>query len=47
VSDAIITISEGLLNKDFHSTGRTVEAMGIDPSWSVEQVKHYLAEGTE
>jgi opine dehydrogenase len=47
VSDAIITISEGLLGKDFRSIGRTVETMGLDPSWSVSQVKHYLAEGTE
>lgn len=47
VSDAVITIAEGLLDKDFRSTGRTVETMGIDPSWSASQVKHYLAEGTE
>ena len=47
VSDAIITIAEGLLGKDFRSMGRSVETMGIDPSWSVEQVKHYLEEGTE
>ncbi len=47
VTDAVITISEGLLNKDFRSIGRTVETMGIDPSWSVEQVKRYLAEGEE
>jgi opine dehydrogenase len=47
VSDAIITISEGLLGKDFRSIGRTVETMGLDPAWSVSQVKHYLAEGTE
>jgi opine dehydrogenase len=47
VSDSIITIAEGLLGKNFRSMGRTVETMGIDPSWSVEQVKHYLEEGTE
>jgi len=45
VSDATITIAEGLLDRDFWSIGRTVEAMGIDPSWSVEQLKSYLHEG--
>jgi opine dehydrogenase len=45
VSDATITIAEGLLDRDFWSIGRTVEAMGIDPSWSVEQLKRYLQEG--
>jgi len=45
VSDATITIAEGLLDRDFWSIGRTVETMGIDPSWSVEQVKAYLHEG--
>ncbi len=45
VSDAIITLAEGLLDRDFRSMGRTVEAMGIDPSWSVEKLKRYLKEG--
>jgi opine dehydrogenase len=45
VSDATITIAEGLLGRDFWSIGRTVEAMGIDPAWSVDQLKVYLHEG--
>ena len=45
VTDAVITIAEGLLDRDFRSIGRTIEQMGIDPSWSVEEVKRYLAEG--
>ncbi|MBN1837698.1 MAG: NAD/NADP octopine/nopaline dehydrogenase family protein [Spirochaetales bacterium] len=45
VSDAIITLAEGLLDRDFRTNGRTVEAMGIDPKWSVEQLKRYLHEG--
>jgi opine dehydrogenase len=46
VTDAIITMAEVLLSKDFRAMGRTVEAMGIDPSWSVEELKAYLGEGT-
>jgi opine dehydrogenase len=45
VSEATITIAEGLLDRDFWSIGRTVEAMGIDPAWSVERLKAYLHEG--
>lgn len=45
VSDAITTLAEGLLNRDFRSIGRTVETMGFDPSWTVEELKRYLEEG--
>jgi opine dehydrogenase len=45
VSDAIITMAEVLLETDFRAMGRTVEAMGIDPTWSVGKMKRYLAEG--
>lgn len=44
-SDAIITLAEGLLDRDFWSIGRTAESMGINPSWTVEQVKNYLENG--
>jgi opine dehydrogenase len=46
VTDAIITLSEELLQKDCWAIGRTVEAMGIDPRWSKETVKRYLRDGT-
>lgn len=45
VISAVITMAEGLLDKDYRSTGRTVEALGIDPGWSLEQIKAYLYEG--
>ena len=45
VTDAIITLAEGLLNRDFRRMGRTVESMGIDPSWSTRKLKAYLRDG--
>jgi len=45
VSDAIITMAEVLADRDFRSIGRTVQAMGIDPSWPVETLKRYLRDG--
>lgn len=45
VTDAVITIAEGLLDRDFRSNGRTVQSMGIDPAWSAEQLKRYLHDG--
>jgi opine dehydrogenase len=46
VTDAIITLSEELLQKDFRAMGRTVESIGIDPRWSKETLKRYLRDGT-
>ena len=45
VISAIITISEGLLDRDFRAMGRTIESFGIDPKWSLDQIKSYLYEG--
>ena len=45
IISAIITMSEGLLDKDYRTTGRTVESLGIDSKWSLEQIKTYLYEG--
>ena len=46
VSDAVTIISEVLLDRDFSKSGRTVEQLGINPSWSTDQLKKYLEEGT-
>ena len=45
VTDAIITLSEELLQKDCRAIGRTVESIGIDPRWSKETLKRYLRDG--
>jgi opine dehydrogenase len=44
-TDAIITMCEGLLDRDFRSIGRTIEVLGIEPDWSLEEIKTYLHEG--
>ena len=46
VSDAVTTLAEVLLDRDFTESGRTVEQLGIDSSWSADQLTNYLAEGT-
>lgn len=46
MSDAITTIAEGLLGQDLHSGGRDIQALGLNPDWSVEQVKRFLYEGS-
>ncbi len=45
VSDAIITLSEVLLDRDFRTGGRTVETLGIDPGWNIEELRNYLESG--
>jgi len=45
VVDAIITMAEALLDRDFWSEGRTVEEMGLDPKWTIKQVNDYLYNG--
>jgi opine dehydrogenase len=46
VSDAVITLAEGLLDRDFRAIGRTVESMGLSPKWSLAQLKRYLETGS-
>ncbi len=45
VSDAIVTIASGLLGRDFRGEGRSLEKLGLDPTWSVERLYGYLETG--
>ncbi len=46
VCDAVTTIAEGLLGRDFHSSDcRTIKELGLNEDWSVEQIKQYLYDG--
>jgi len=46
VCDAVITISERLLDRDFHSNNcRTIKELGLHDNWTVDQIKQYLHEG--
>ena len=47
VCDAVITVSERLLDRDFHTKDcRTIRELGLQENWSVDQIKRYLYEGT-
>jgi hypothetical protein len=45
VSDAIVTLASGLLDRDFCAEGRSLEKLGFDPGWSVERLYEYLENG--
>jgi hypothetical protein len=34
-----------LLDEDYWKTGRVVETLGIDPSWTLEQLNRFMEEG--
>jgi opine dehydrogenase len=44
-SDAIITLASVLNGEDYWALGRTVDKMGINPTWSKVRLKEYLEEG--
>ncbi len=45
MSDAITTMAEGLLGRDLRTNGRGLDALGLKPDWTVDQVKRFLYEG--
>ena len=45
VSDAIVTLVSGLLDRDFRAEGRSLEKLGFDSSWSVDRLNLYLETG--
>lgn len=45
VCDAVTTIAESLLGRDFHDECRTTVELGLSNDWSVDQIKQYLYEG--
>jgi opine dehydrogenase len=45
VSDALVTMASGLLERDFRAGGRSLEMLGFDPSWSVDRLYDYLETG--
>lgn len=45
VVDAEITIASVLNDIDYWKIGRTVDMLGINPSWTADQLNHYLMEG--
>jgi opine dehydrogenase len=46
VSDALVTIASGLLSRNLRAEGRSLEKMGLDPTWSVERLREYLETGS-
>ncbi|MCX5971073.1 MAG: NADP transhydrogenase subunit alpha, partial [Coprothermobacterota bacterium] len=46
VSDALTVMTCTLNATDYWKEGRTVEMLGLDPNWSLEQLQTYLYEGT-
>ncbi len=45
ISDALVDISSGLLDRDFRAEGRSLEKLGIDPKWDVKRLYEYLENG--
>jgi len=45
VSEAIVTLAGGLLDRDFRAEGRSLQKLGLDPAWSVERLYEYLENG--
>lgn len=46
VSDALVTLACGLLNRDFRAEGRSLERLGFKPEWSIKRLYEYLENGS-
>lgn len=46
VSDALIVMTSTLNGEDYWKMGRTVEKLGLDPKWNLQQLQAYLQDGT-
>jgi opine dehydrogenase len=46
VTDSVVTIAAVLNAEDYWKTGRTLDKVGIKPSWSLEQLKKFMKEGS-
>lgn len=46
VSDALIVMTSTLNGEDYWKLGRTVEKLGLDPKWNLQQLQSYLQDGT-
>lgn len=45
ISNAMVDIAGGLLDRDFRAEGRSLEKLGIDPKWDVKRLFDYLENG--
>jgi opine dehydrogenase len=45
VTDALIALASILNEENYWELGRTVEKLGFNPQWNLEQLQAYLLEG--
>jgi len=45
ISNALVDLASGLLDRDFRAEGRSLEKLGIDPGWDVKRLFEYLETG--
>lgn len=45
ISNAMVDIAGGLLDRNFRAEGRSLEKLGFDPQWTVKRLYEYLENG--